>query len=78
MSEHGGEAPFAVGAASVIGSSAKALRVRFGADALATGEAWIPRSVIHDDSEVFDAFNNARGKLVVQRWFARREGWESE
>lgn len=35
---------------------------------------WIPKSVVHDDSEVFDAKNNARGKLVVKHWWAHREG----
>lgn len=69
---------FRVGAARVIGSTEKALRVRFSEGALVAGETWIPRSVIHDDSEVYDALNNASGELVVVRWFARKEGWESE
>jgi hypothetical protein len=69
---------FSVGSASVIGSTEKALRVRFGDGALVTGEVWVPKSVIHDDSEVYDALNNARGKLVVESWFARKEGWDDE
>ena len=61
---------FGLGEARVIGSTEKALRVR-----CAHGETWIPRSVVHDDSEVYDALNNATGKLVVEQWFARKEGW---
>lgn len=33
-------------------------------------EKWVPKSVIHDDSEVFDADENARGTLVLKRWWA--------
>jgi hypothetical protein len=35
-------------------------------------EIWIPKSVIHDDSEVYK--EGAEGKLVVARWFAEKEG----
>lgn len=35
---------------------------------------WIPQSVIHDDSEVFDAGEHAAGKLVLARWFAEKNG----
>lgn len=68
---------FKVGVASVIGSTPKALRVRFDEGAVVAGEAWLPRSVIHDDSEVYDALNNARGTLVVEQWFATKEGWDA-
>lgn len=34
---------------------------------------WVPRAVIHDDSEVFDDGDNATGKLVVQTWWAEQE-----
>lgn len=37
------------------------------------GELWIPKSVIHDDSEVFDACDNREGNLIVKRWFAEKE-----
>jgi hypothetical protein len=50
--------------------SAKALLVK-----LADGrEVWVPKSVIHDDSEVWK--ENTSGKLVVHRWFAEKEGLE--
>lgn len=37
---------------------------------------WVPKAVVHDDSEVFDAKDNAEGTLVVEKWFARKQGWE--
>lgn len=37
---------------------------------------WIPKSVIHDDSEVYDAETNAEGELVVLAWFAQKERLE--
>ena len=59
-----------MGKARVIGSSEKALRVK-----CEHGTMWIPRSAIHDDSEVFDALNNASGELVVEARLAAKEGW---
>jgi hypothetical protein len=35
-------------------------------------EKWIPKSQIHDDSEVFR--KGDQGKLVVTGWFAEKEG----
>lgn len=39
----------------------------------ADGEVWIPKSVIHDDSEVYE--EGHAGKLVVKRWWAEQRGW---
>ena len=36
-------------------------------------DVWIPLSQIHDNSEVFDADENATGELVVSQWFAEKE-----
>jgi len=36
-------------------------------------EIWIPKSQIHDDSEVFDGNDNSEGELVVKAWFAEKE-----
>lgn len=33
---------------------------------------WVPKSVIHDDSEVFETGHS--GKLVLKMWFALKEG----
>lgn len=38
-------------------------------------EKWIPKSVIHDDSEVWCPEGpNASGEVVVKEWWAEREG----
>lgn len=38
-------------------------------------EAWIPRSVITDDSEVpEDAEKGDEGEVAVKTWFAEKEG----
>lgn len=36
-------------------------------------EVWIPRSVVHDDSEVYDDGEASEGEVVVKRWFAEKE-----
>lgn len=36
-------------------------------------EHWIPKSQIHDDSDVFDDLQNDRGTLVVTRWIAEQK-----
>lgn len=74
-----GSESFTLGVGRVVGSSLKALRVKFDETSLlGAREEWIPRSALHDDSEVFDAFNNARGNVVVEAWLARERGWETE
>ncbi len=37
-------------------------------------EHWIPVSVIHDDSEVFDDDEHSEGTLIIAAWFAEKEG----
>jgi hypothetical protein len=37
-------------------------------------ERWVPKSVIHDDSEVYDDSDNSRGKLVLKGWWAEKQG----
>lgn len=34
----------------------------------------IPKSQIHDDSEVYDAGENSEGKLVIPEWLAEDRG----
>jgi hypothetical protein len=38
-------------------------------------ETWIPKSMVHEDSEVWKDGQEA-GELVVKTWFARERGWE--
>jgi hypothetical protein len=35
---------------------------------------WIPKSVIADESEVFDSRDHAGGTLIVYSWFCEKEG----
>lgn len=37
-------------------------------------ELWFPKSVIHDDSEVYSMKHGSDGELIVKRWFAEKEG----
>lgn len=36
-------------------------------------QRWIPKSVVHEDSEVFE--QGDQGTLVLFRWFAEKEGF---
>ncbi len=57
-----------VGIATVVKDSDKAVLVR-----LEDGEVWVPKSQIHDDSEVWKS--DQTGTLIVTRWFAEKQGW---
>lgn len=35
---------------------------------------WVPKSVIHDNSEIWKA-GQEPGTLVVHAWWAHRQGW---
>lgn len=37
-------------------------------------EYWIPKSQIHDDSEVFDDGQHKEGALVITEWIAAQKG----
>lgn len=36
------------------------------------GDLWVPKSVIHDDSEVFE--EGHEGTLIVETWWAEEKG----
>lgn len=55
--------------AYAIRGTEKALLVEFDGE-----EHWVPHSVIHDDSEVYQITDT--GKLVIKRWWAQKQGWE--
>lgn len=62
-----GSDPFSMGQASILRVTPKALLVL-----TEDGEErWVPKSVIHDDSEVFD--EGHEGELIVQQWWAEKE-----
>lgn len=39
-----------------------------------SGERWVPKSQIHDDSEVWK-LGQSPGAVVVNRWFAEKTDW---
>lgn len=60
-----------LGPGKVVGSSDKALEIELED----LGERrWIPRSVIHDDSEVYDEDENKEGEVFVHQWWAVKNG----
>lgn len=60
-----------LGQAQAIAGTEKALRVQLESE---DTPRWVPKSQIHDDSEIYDDKDNATGDLVVSRWFAEKEG----
>jgi hypothetical protein len=68
--DNGGSEPCDLGDGKVVAHTEKALRVE-----LASGDTfWLPRSVLHDDSELYDEGEHKEGKLVVKAWWADKEG----
>ncbi len=57
-----------LGDGKITRESDKALLIKIG-----DKEIWVPKSVIHDDSEAFD-MKNAEGTVVVKRWWAEKNG----
>ena len=42
-------------------------------------EQWVPKSQIHDDSEVWGAKRGRNvGSLIVTMWIAQQKGWSDE
>lgn len=66
----GSRDPVDLGKVKVLSESAKAIQV----EREDGSTLWVPKSVLHDDSEVFEADQD--GKLVVLEWFAEKEGLE--
>lgn len=62
-----GNEPVVVGDVEVLHETEAAILV-----ALDGEEIWIPKSVIHDDSEVWEEGDT--GVFVVKEWFANKEG----
>lgn len=59
-----------VGTVTCTQETSKALLVE--GECLPKGKMWLPKSVVHDDSEVYEIGHE--GKLVVKEWFAEKEG----
>lgn len=67
-SNYEGNSPFSLGHANVVNETEKA--VLFHVDDLDRG-LWVPKSVIHDNSETWDSENDD-GELVVRQWWAEK------
>jgi hypothetical protein len=52
-----------------IGERPKALLVDIDGEKI-----WIPKSQIHDNSEVYDADEHSEGELVITEWIAKQKG----
>lgn len=62
-----------LGNVQVVGGTRDALKIML--DDLSV--RWIPRSVVHEDSDVPpDARNGDEGELFVAQWWAEKEGLE--
>jgi hypothetical protein len=63
-----GSRPVSLGEGKALRETEKALLV-----SLESGEEkWLPKSQIHDDSEVWEVGQS--GDVVVKKWFAEKEG----
>lgn len=64
--------PYRYGNVTVIRETDKAILVHFTEDSYAD-DLWIPKSVIDDDSEVWNE-KNGTGELIVAGWWAEKQG----
>jgi len=65
--DNSGDEPHKMGEGKCIRESEKAILVAFTS---AEGQRWIPKSVVHDDSEVWK--QDDVGQLVVKMWWAEK------
>ena len=63
-----------LGEVEVIRETEKAILVRFDDDdPEREQQRWIPKSVVHDDSEVWSN-DHGEGELIVKEWWAEANG----
>lgn len=67
-----GDEPSFVAVVRVIGETDKAIKCVRGGFSDPSPAFWVPKSVLHDDSEV--SKNADKGKLIVKQWYADKEG----
>ncbi len=63
---------FKIETAKCLGQTDKAIKVEAPAFDAPT---WIPKSQVHDDSEVYDGDDGGEGTLIVTTWWAKKQGW---
>ena len=62
-----GDDPCELGTAEYMFESQKAVMFNIEGE-----EMWVPKSVIHNDSEIWDSTSERCGLLVVKTWWARK------
>lgn len=67
--DDGGDAPLSLGEAVCVAETDKAIKVRLADEE----ELWVPKSCVHDDSEVY-SMKNAEGDLIVKTWWGEKNG----
>lgn len=69
----GGKEPCSMGHGRCIRETDRAILVDFGDEDDDGGEeVWIPKSVVHDDSEVYE--DGGTGEVIVETWWAEANG----
>lgn len=63
---------FDIDAARILRDSDSGMAVLVEAPEL-SDPVWIPKSLIHDDSEVFEVGHE--GTILIASWFAEKKGW---
>jgi hypothetical protein len=63
-----GNEPHTLGDGKIARETDKAFLIKIG-----EREIWVPKSCVHDDSEVFSAENN-EGTVIVKHWWSEKEG----
>lgn len=66
MSWEDGQHPYSLGEAAILSETDRAIEVQIDG-----WIEWVPKSVIHDDSEVWE-FGQDAGNLVVHRWWVEK------
>lgn len=66
MSWGAGEQPYSLGCGVVVSETERAVEVQIDGCV-----EWVPKSVIHDDSEVWEV-GQEEGEIVVQKWWAEK------
>jgi hypothetical protein len=65
-----GSDPFPLGIGKIIRETEKAVLAQ-----IEEKQVWIPKSVIHDDSEAFSTADGENvGSIVTKRWWAEKNG----
>lgn len=68
MRDDSGSEPHTMGEGVFVRETDKALLIKIN-----NRDIWIPKSCIHDDSELFDAVHK-EGTVIVKRWWAAKNG----